>query len=625
MAFYVAQFLTGLAEASSLFLVASGLSIIFGVTRIVNFAHGAFYMLGAYVAYTLTERFSEAFGFWGSIIAAALLVAALGALIEMLLLRRIYRAPDLFQLLATFGLTLMAEDLVVIIWGPDDLLGPRAPGLRGAVRILGQAVPSYDLLLIALGPTVLGLLWLLFHRTRFGVLVRAATQDREMVAALGVNQAWLFTGVFALGVFLAAFGGALQIPRDAVNHTMDLRIVVETFVVVVIGGLGSVGGAFLAALIVAELNAFGILIFPAVSLVLMFLVMALVLVVRPYGLLGRIEAAQRSTAAFAAQVWAPFSRREGAAVGVLLILLALLPLVAGDYWLTVGSEILIFVLFAGSLQFLMSTGGLISFGHAASFGLGAYGAALAVKDWGLSMLPALGCGAALGLAGAVVIGGFCVRLSGVYFAMLTLAFAQIAWSAAFQWTAVTGGDNGILGVWPDTWASAPAHFYWLTLLLCGLGTIALRGVVFSPYGFRLRAVRDSALRSEANGIDRIRTQWAAFVLAGTVAGLAGGLFAFLKGSVFPDSLGISTSVDGLVMVLLGGIGTVSGSVLGAVVYKAASIWLISQTDSSKLVLGTAIVVLVVACPAGLGGIVTRFRRTGPPQLSTAAAPQPESL
>ena len=625
MAFYVAQFLTGLAEASSLFLVASGLSIIFGVTRIVNFAHGAFYMLGAYVAYTLTERFSGAFGFWGSLLAAALLVAALGAVIEMLLLRRIYRAPDLFQLLATFGLTLVAEDLVVMVWGPDDLLGPRAPGLRGAVRILGQAVPSYDLLLIALGPIVLGLLWLLFHRTRFGVLVRAATQDRDMVAALGVNQAWLFTGVFALGVFLAAFGGALQIPRDAVNHTMDLRIVVETFVVVVIGGLGSVGGAFLAALIVAELNAFGILIFPAVSLVLMFLVMALVLVVRPYGLLGRIEAPQRSAAAFAARVWAPFSRSGRVAVASLLVLLAMLPLMAGDYWLTVGSEILIFVLFAGSLQFLMSTGGLISFGHAASFGLGAYGAALAVKDWGLPMLPALGCGAALGLAGAAVIGGFCVRLSGVYFAMLTLAFAQIAWSAAFQWTAVTGGDNGILGIWPDSWAAAPAHFYWLALLLCGLGTMALRGVVFSPYGFRLRAVRDSAVRAEANGIDRITTQWAAFVLAGTMAGLAGGLFAFLKGSVFPDSLGISTSVDGLVMVLLGGIGTVSGSVLGAVVYKALSVWLISQTDYSKLVLGAAIVLLVVACPAGLGGLVTHLRRIAALRLSAGAAPRAEGL
>ena len=163
---------------------------------------------------------------------------------------------------------------MVLIWGPDDLVGRRAPGFRGAVDFFGQNIPTYDLFLIVLGPVVLGLLWLLFQRTRWGILVRAATQDRDMVAALGVNQKWLFTSVFAVGVFLAALGGALQIPRDAVHHAMDLRIIVEVFVVVVIGGLGSIIGAFVAAVLVSELNAFGILIFPKISIILVFLVMA---------------------------------------------------------------------------------------------------------------------------------------------------------------------------------------------------------------------------------------------------------------------------------------------------------------------------------------------------------------
>src|SRR5258705_13640386 len=152
MAFYFVQFLTGLASAASLLLVASGLSIIFGVTRIVNFAHGAFYMLGAYVAFTLTERFSGAIGFWGGIFAAGLIVAAVGVLVEMVLLRRIYHAPGLFQLLATFGLTLMVEGLVVLIWGASDLLGRRAPGFKGAADFLGQKIPSYHLFPIALRP-----------------------------------------------------------------------------------------------------------------------------------------------------------------------------------------------------------------------------------------------------------------------------------------------------------------------------------------------------------------------------------------------------------------------------------------------------------------------------------------
>ena len=619
MSFYFAQFLTGLAGASSLFLVASGLSIIFGVSRIVNFAHGAFAMLGAYMAYSLAERFTGPFGFWGSILAASLGTAAVGALVEMTLLRRLYRAPELFQLLATFGLTLVFEDLVVIVWGPDDLLGPRAPGLAGAVRLFGQAVPSYDLLLIAFGPVAFGLLWLLFHRSRFGVLVRAATQDREMVAALGVDQRWLFTAVFTLGVFMAGFGGAVQIPRDAVNHGIDLRLIVDVFVVVVIGGLGSVGGAFLASILVSELDAFGILVFPGVSLVLVFVVMALVLVVRPFGLLGRPQAPARAVPEPDRRPWAPLSTPARVAAVALVAALAALPLVGGDYLVTVSSEILIVAVFAASLQFLMSAGAMVSFGHAAYFGLGAYGAALASRHLGLPMLPALGCGVALALAGAGLFGWFCVRLSGVYFAMLTLAFAQIAWSVAFQWTAVTGGDNGLLGIWPDAWAASPRAFFWLCLAAAVAGVGLIRTLVFSPFGAGLRAVRDSALRAEALGLGRAPVQWAAFALAGGVAGLAGGLFAYLKGSVFPDSLGIATSVDGLVMVLLGGIGTVSGGVAGAAVYKALSVWLISQTDYSKLALGLVIIGLVLLLPTGLGGLAGRLRvpRAGRPAPAPA--------
>jgi len=606
--FLLVQALSGLASAASLFLVASGLSIIFGVTRIVNFAHGAFYMLGAYVAFTLTERFAGPLGFWGGLLAAAAVVALIGALVEMILLRRIYAAPELFQLLATFGVTLMVQDLVVLIWGPDDLLGPRAPGLAGAVELLGRRVPAYDLFLIVLGPLVLGLLWLVFHRTRWGVLVRAATQDREMVACLGVNQKWLFTSVFALGVALAALGGALQLPRTTVTHSMDLAIIVEAFVVVVIGGLGSVTGAFVAAVLVAELNAFGILVLPEISLVTVFLVMAAVLVVRPFGLFGTPEGEPRAGAGLNLRPWRPLDRRGRIAVALGLLLAAGLPLVASGYGLSVAAEILVFVLLAASLQFLMTVGGLASFGHAAYFGLGAYGAALLATRLGAPMEWALIAGPLLGLGGAVLFGWFCVRLSGVYFAMLTLAFAQITWSVAFQWVAVTGGDNGILGVWPAAWAAAPAPFYWLTLATVAAGVALLRHLTFSPFGYGLRAARDSALRADAIGIDRRRVQWAAFAVAGTFAAVAGALFAFLKGSVFPEVLAIPMSVDALVMVLLGGVETVSGAVVGAVVYKALSIWLMSKTDLSKLVLGAIIVLLVVAAPRGLAGLADDLRR-----------------
>ena len=304
----IVQLLNGLASASSLFLVGVGLSLIFGVTRIVNFAHGSFYMLGLYIAYSLAEWMGGKTGFWPAVLLAPIVVGVIGGLIEMLLLRRIYRAPELFQLLATFAVVLVIKDAALWLWGPEDLLGPRAPGLSGSVQVLGRAFPTYDLFLIFVGPLVLALLWLLLKRTRWGTLVRAATQDREMVGALGVNQAWLFTAVFALGALLAGLGGSLQLPREPANLALDMLSIGDAFVVVVVGGLGSIPGAFVAALLIAEIKAlciaigtvewFGITLhFSKLTLVAEFLVMAIVLIVRPWGLFGRPQGNARSSAA----------------------------------------------------------------------------------------------------------------------------------------------------------------------------------------------------------------------------------------------------------------------------------------------------------------------------------------
>ena len=188
MGFFIAQLLTGLANAGALFMVASGLSLIFGVTRIVNFAHGSFYMLGAYVGYSLMQVLPGMVGFWTSILLAGVIVGLIGVIVEICVLRPVYRAPELFQLVATFGVILVIQDLTLMIWGAEDKLGPRAPGLTGVVRIMGEPIPKYDLALLAITPFVALALWYLITRTRVGVLVRAATQDREMVGALGVNQ-----------------------------------------------------------------------------------------------------------------------------------------------------------------------------------------------------------------------------------------------------------------------------------------------------------------------------------------------------------------------------------------------------------------------------------------------------
>ena len=291
MGLFIAQILTGLANASALFMVASGLSLIFGVTRIVNFAHGSFYMLGAYIGYSLMQVLPGAFGFWISILLAGVLVGLLGVIVEICVLRPVYRAPELFQLVATFGVILVLQDLTLLIWGPVDLLGPRAPGLKGIIRILDEPVPKYDLALIAITPFVALALWYFITKTRVGILIRAATQDREMVGALGVNQAWLFTGVFFLGAALAGLGGALQLPKGGADLLMDFNILAAIFVVVVIGGMGSLPGAYLAAVLISVLNVFGVSYLPQSTLVLMFVVMIVVLMIRPYGIFGRAEVA----------------------------------------------------------------------------------------------------------------------------------------------------------------------------------------------------------------------------------------------------------------------------------------------------------------------------------------------
>ncbi|WP_420104370.1 ABC transporter permease [Bosea sp. (in: a-proteobacteria)] len=603
------QTLNGLASASSLFLVASGLSIIFGVTRIVNFAHGSLYMLGAFLAVTLVEAFGAAspLGFWSGVLLAALLVGLAGIAMEILILRRIYQAPELFQLLATFGVVLMVQDIALALWGPEDRLGPRAPGFKSFVLIFGNRFPSYELFLIAVGPLVLALLWFLFRKTRWGTLVRAATQDREMVGALGVNQRWLFTSVFGFGAALAGLGGALQLPREAVTLHMDLSTIAEVFVVVVVGGLGSVAGAYLAAVLIGVLHAFGILIFPKITLVLVFLVMALVLVVKPYGLLGTKPTEAASTPASAPPPLRPAGRGALSAWLALAALLLAAPLLVSDAWLLTLTELLIFALFAASLHLMMGPGGLTSFGHAAYFGLGAYGAALAVKWLGAPMEPALLLAPFLAGIAGVVFGWFCVRLSGVYLAMLTLAFAQIAWATAFQWVELTGGDNGILGVWPSSWAVPKWAFYDLCLAICGACVLLLRRLVFAPLGYALRAGRDSPLRAEAIGIDVMRVQWVAFAIAAFAAGIAGALFAFSKGSVFPTYLAIPRSVDALLMVLLGGVQTVSGPVVGAFAYMGLAEQLMKATPYWRFLLGLTIVLLVILFPRGLVGSFIAWR------------------
>jgi branched-chain amino acid transport system permease protein len=606
MGLFIAQILTGLANASALFMVASGLSLIFGVTRIVNFAHGSFYMLGAYVGYSFMQVLPGAFGFWASILLAGLVVGIIGIIVEILVLRPVYKAPELFQLVATFGVILVIQDLTLLVWGADDFLGPRAPGLKGIIRIMGEPVPKYDLALIALTPFVAFALWWLITKTRTGILVRAATQDREMVGALGVNQAWLFTGVFFLGCALAGLGGAVQLPKGGADLLMDFNILSAIFVVVVIGGMGSLPGAYVAAVLISVLNVFGVNYLPQSTLALMFVVMVVVLIFRPFGLFGREEVAgEHGQVGEPERPIKPAGQTARMIVGAGLAILAFLPLVSDSFTQVLLTDIAIFCLFAASLHFLLGLGGLVSFGHAAYFGGGAYAAALLVTYAGTPMeLALILAPLAAGLT-AIMFGWVCLRLTGVYFAMLTLAFAQLLWSLVFQWGDLTGGDDGLVDIWPSEWASGTTTFYYLAMVLCIGGIILLRQTAHSPFGYALRAARDSQRQAESTGINTKHVQWVAFGFAGAMAGIAGGLFVFSKGSIFPNELEIARSFDALIVVFLGGVKTLAGGVVGGAALEGAKDY-ITRFEYWRLLLGLLIIFVVIVAPDGIAGTLRKW-------------------
>lgn len=282
------QLMNSVSMGMNFFIIAAGLSLIFGVLKVINFAHGAFYMFGAYIIYSVTETFGLNF-FWG-VVGSAAGLAVLSIVIERGLFKHVYDKEHLMQLLLTFAVVLILGDLAKIIWGTDQYSVAYPESLSGATDLGIARYPSYRLLLCVLGPLIAIALWLFIDRTRWGRITKAATQDREMLAALGINVPMVYTGVFVVGSALAGIGGALASPFNSPTPGMDATIIVECFVIVIIGGLGSLWGTFIGALIYGLVFNFGSVIVPNWQDVFAFLILLVVLLIRPWGLFGRPEA-----------------------------------------------------------------------------------------------------------------------------------------------------------------------------------------------------------------------------------------------------------------------------------------------------------------------------------------------
>ena len=284
LAFFLTQSVNALSQAALLFFLGVGLTLIFGIMRIVNFAHGALYMLGAFIGYSLVRWTGN---FWLALVLAPILVALLGTVFELVILRRLYRRDAHAFLMVTFGLALVVTEAVRLIWGPDALQVPPPRLFSGVVFLLGEPFPTYRLFLAGAGAVMAIAIWQLLERTRLGLLIRATSQNAEMVHALGIDVGLVRSAVFGIGCGLAALGGVLAAPLVTASHAMAATVIIDAFVIVIIGGMGSFLGSLIGALLIAFVQVFGNYYLPDFALAFMYLVMLLVLVVRPGGLLGK--------------------------------------------------------------------------------------------------------------------------------------------------------------------------------------------------------------------------------------------------------------------------------------------------------------------------------------------------
>jgi len=291
MEYLVIHGLNALLYSSVLFLIAGGLSLIYGVMRILNLAHGNLYAIGAYVtAWSIGA--AAAAGAPNAVLylllpAGAIAAAAVGAVLEPTLLRPFYKRPEEYQLLVTFGLLMILEDLIHLVWGPNPLSAGTVYASFGSITISGARYPAYNLAVIAVGIIAALFLWAFIYRTRFGVVLRATSQNMRMASALGVNVNRIYIQAFTIGCFMAGLGGAIVVPGQSAVLGMGVDALILAFVVVVIGGLGSLEGAFAGALIVGVVREAGVALFPEIELAVLYLIAAIVLLVRPAGLFGR--------------------------------------------------------------------------------------------------------------------------------------------------------------------------------------------------------------------------------------------------------------------------------------------------------------------------------------------------
>jgi branched-chain amino acid transport system permease protein len=606
MEVFVAQLLNGLVYGVLLFLMAAGLSLIFGLMNVVSLAHGSFFMLGAYVGLTI---FRLTGSFWLALILAPIPVIITGIVIERLFLRPLYRRGHMDQVLLTFGFTFVFLDFVQTVWGRSVLRLPVPELLQGTLHIGAGVFSAYRLFLIGFGFAIALLLWLFLERSRIGAMVRAGVDDAQMAAGLGGNIPALFSGMFGFGVALAALGGVAAGPILGLYPGMDAEILIPAFIVIVIGGLGSLRGAFAGSLLIGIADTFGKAYLPSLALFLIYLAMILVLLVRPQGLFG-IKYADAAPAAVSTTPVPPTTRTRIAELIALAALIAL-PFAVSDYGRTLIAEIFIFAIFAMSLDLLLGFTGLMSLGHAAFFGLGAYAVGVLGNMFGINAWIGVVAGCALASFAAGLIGWFCVRTGGVTFLMLTLAFSQLVFSIALKWRDVTGGSDGLaIAEKPGFLGfdlSNSLVMYFMALAFFVLVFWGLRRLINAPLGRVFIGIRENEQRMLAIGYPTRAYKLLSFTIAAALAGFSGGLYAIFNGFISADALYWTASGDVLIMTMLGGAGTLIGPAIGSGVFLLMKNVVSSYNEHWLAIIGVTFICCVMFFPGGIWGALRGLR------------------
>ncbi|MFB6352732.1 MAG: ABC transporter permease [Halobacteriales archaeon] len=613
--------LNGLTIGIVYVLIAAGLSIIFGVMDVINFAHGELFALGAYAALAAAMPLGPN-GFWIGLVVAPLVVGVVGMGIERLTLRPLYGRNPLYHILLTFGLVLILVDLIELIWGRQARYFPTPATLGGTLDLLGYSYSKFNYFMIILGGALALGAWLLLNRTRFGLIVRAGAQDRQMVRDLGINIDRYYTLVFGFGAALAGAAGVILGGYRTVSPSMGAEVIIPAFVIVVIGGLGSFRGAVVGGLLVGIIQNFARSFAPFLEGLVVYLLMIAILLLRPQGLFGSAgdEGGDGELLTGSGGVLGSERRRS---LGILAVAgLAVVPLGAeiglySGYAVTLMIEILIWALFALSLDFVMGYTGLVSLGHAMFYGVGAYAAVVVLLEVSQSAFVAIGAAVLLAAALAWVVGYLSIRVSGVYFAMITLAFAQFIYNLVFKLEWVGGSDGlfgahavygfaGVsvafdeiaVGVEPVLLTGSQLFYYFLLVVVVGAYLLARR-LMRAPFGTVLQSIRENEERAEFVGYDVTAHKRRAFVISGGLGGLAGGLFALHNGYAAPAFLHWLRSGEVIVMTMLGGMGTLYGPMLGAGVFIGFKDVLSSYVDQWRMILGMVFVLFVIFVPRGL--------------------------